>query len=360
MAERAHDPGPPAGPPGDLPGLLPRRQLLALAAAAGGALLAGCRPGRGPGLWAVRGELPPGWAQALPSPWQLRQLQDPAALLTGLQATDSAGPALVALADGWATSVPRQRWQPLPDGQTELQVALGRLAPWAAPVSRLFASADQTDTAGQAVRAFPWAYSPWVIALRSRPDLASQVGRGWPLLLHPSLQGRLVLPSSPRVCIELMGGDFARVRQLRRQALAFNDRDGLNLLLSGAADAAVLPLRPLVPLLRRDPRLQLIWPTSGAPLSWQLLLQPARGVGDWPGSWLDAVLQPPLLAQLLAAGWVPPLPPEQLAPVVARFPAPLRPLLAPDPALLARCWSLPPLDARQRLALQTLWDAAAP
>jgi hypothetical protein len=152
------------------------------------------------------------------------------------------------------------------------------------------------------------------------------------------------------------------VQQLRRQVLAHNDRDGLNLLLSGVAEVAVLPLRLLVPLLRRDPRLQLIWPTSGAPLSWQLLMRPAQaGPGsDWPIPWLEAMLQPPLLANLLAAGWVPPLPFAQLQKVVDRFPPPLRPLLAPDPALLARSWSLPPLDGRDRLALQSLWDAAAP
>lgn len=341
MLERPHLPGLP---------VFGRRQLLALGAGWGTALLAGCRPGDGPALWAVRGELPPAWAKALPAPWQHRQFEDAAQLLAELSTSPRGKPALISLADGWASSAPRDRWQP----QT-LPTPLGRLAGFAAPVSRLFGAP------GQPALAFPWSYTPWVIVLRDRPDLARQAERGWLLLLDPSLRGRLVLPSSPRVCIEIMGGDFARVQQLRGQVLAHNDRHGLNLLLSGAAEAAVLPLRPLVPLLRRDPRLQLIWPAGGAPLSWQLLLRPAQAgpAGDWPASWLEAMLQPPLLATLLAAGWVPPLPSAQLAAVVAPFPARLRSLLAPDPALLERCWSLPPLDGRDRLALQSLWDAAA-
>lgn len=342
MVERPFPPGRP---------VVSRRQLLLLGAGLGTALLASCRSGDGPALWAVRGGMPPAWARVLPAPWQLRQVEDAADLLAEINTRPGPGPALIALADGWASSTPPHDWQP-----SGLQALLGRLAPFALPVSRLFGAPDQP------ARAFPWAYTPWVIALRNRSDLASQAERGWQLLLDSSLRGRLVLPASPRVCIELMGGDFARVQQLRRQVLAHNDRHGLNLLLSGAADAAVLPLRPLVQLLRRDPRLQLIWPTSGAPLSWQLLLRPAQAAPgvDWPIPWLEAMLQPPLLANLLAAGWVPPLPSGQLKQLVERFPAPLRPLLDPDPALLARCWSLPPLDGRDRLALQSLWDAAAP
>ncbi len=320
---------------------LSRRQLLALGAG-GAALLAGCRSGAGPRLLAVQGELPAAWLKALPAPWQLLACADPPALL----AAREPAAALVAVGDGWASTEPLQRWQPL--GQPNL---LARLAPFAQAPSRLFAGPEQAPLA------FPWAYSPWVIVLRSRPDLS---GGDWSLLLDPSLRGRLVLPSSPRICIALMGGDFERVQQLRRQALAHNDRQGLNLLLSGRAEAAVLPLRFVLPLLRRDPRLQVLWPASGAPLGWQLLLRPAGARQALPADWLAACLEPPLLQTLLAGGWLPPLPPAQLAPLVARFPVALRALLAPDPALLARCWSLPPLAARERLALQTLWDAAAP
>jgi hypothetical protein len=339
----------------ELPVSLRRRQLLRLglgaALGAGGAvLLAGCRASRGPRLLAVKRELPSTWAGELPAPWRLETAPDPEALLETLrsEASQAVLPDLVALGDGWATASEQDRWLPL-----DQPALLAELAGFAAAPTRLFRSQGQPPVA------FPWAYTPWVIALRSRPDLARQQQRGWDLLLDASLQGRLVLPSSPRVCITLMGEDFERVRQLRRQVLAHDDRDGLNLLLAGQAEAAVLPLRPLVPLLRRDPRLQVIWPASGAPLSWQLLLRPAGARQPAPAAWLAQVLRPPLLAALLAGGWVPPLPPQRLQPLLARFPQSLAALLAPDPGRLERCWSLPPLDPRRRLALQSLWDAAA-
>lgn len=335
--------------------LLRRRRLLQLgletaALMALPAGLGGCRATQAQELLVASGEMPAAWLQELPGGWRSRSLSDPATLLARLQAgASTAKPALVALGDGWAGAESLERWQPL-----AASALSGRLAPMALPVSRLFAPGDQP------ARAFPWAYSPWVLALRSRPSLAARAAEGWDLLLDPSLRGRLVLPSSPRLCIELIGRDLGRIQALRRQALAYDDRHGLNLLLSGKADAAVLPLRRLIPLLRRDQRLAVVLPSSGAPLSWQLLLQPAERVVPLPLAWIASGLEPPLLPVLLQGGWVPPLPRPVLEPFVQRFPAALAALLLPPEALLARCWSLPPLTTAQRLALQTVWDAAAP
>ncbi len=333
--------------------LLRRRQLLQLGLGAAGLLalpagLSGCRSSTAQELLLVAGELPAPWLQRLPSPWRGRPLADAAALLEQLQVAPAAGStALVNLGDGWATSVPASRWQPL-----QAPALLERLAPWAGPISRLFGPAQ-----GPAL-AFPWAFSPWVLVLRSRPALAARREQGWDLLLDPSLKGKLVLPSSPRVCIELMGRNFDRIQALRRQALAYDDRDGLNLLLSGEAEAAVAPLRRLIPLLRRDQRLQVVLPASGAPLSWQLLLRPAGTTVPLPVDWIAAALEPPLLGALLQAGWVPPLPRALLQPAVDRFPEPLATLLLPEQGVLERCWSLPPLSIPERLALQTVWDAS--
>lgn len=342
---------------------LSRRRLLQLGVGAG--LLAACRPAAGPELLMAEGELPVAWLKQLPAPWRSRQLADPAAVQQQLQAVlqegepdggsrpglaGTVGPGLVALSDGWASGLSRNQFQPF-----EAPRLWARLAPFSAEVARLF------GPAGAGPLAFPWAYSPWVIALRSRPDLAARRQEGWSVLLDPSLRGRLVLPSSPRISLEIMRGDFDRLERLRAQALAYDERDGLNLLLSGKADAAVLPLQRLIPLLRRDQRLTVIWPGSGGPLSWQLLLRPALSAPQQPPlEWLGGVLEPPLLDGLLARGWVPPLPQAQLAPVARRFPVPMAELLLPGDALLQRCWSLPPLTLAQQLTQQNLWDAAAP
>jgi putative spermidine/putrescine transport system substrate-binding protein len=324
---------------------LGRRQLLATGAVAGLGLLAGCRRS-GPRLLASRGDLPAPWAQVLPAPWRLETRDDPAAVLAAL---DPERPALVQLSDGWASGLATDTWQPIHDGGL-----LDRLAPRARAVSRLF------GPDGAPRLALPFAVSPWVLLLRNRPDLLRRAPEGWELLLDPSLRGRLVLPASPRVTIALVNGDPARLRRLRAQALAYDDRHGLNLLLGGEAEALVLPRRRVVPLLQRDPRLQALLPQAGSPLSWNLLLRPAGAAPTPPTAWLAKLLDPSLLPDLLAAGWVPPLPHEELARASAGFPPALRALLAPPAGVLERCTDLPPLATAERLALQDLWDRSAP
>jgi len=353
-----------------------RRQLLQLmgsVVALGTA--AGCAPVRSgaPQLLSVKGDLPKAWLQELPSPWQSQRLEGPEQLLSvvdrsALQEQGLSGAALLALGDGWAQQLDRARLQPL-----EASALLAQLAPMAQAPSRLFAPEGAVPVA------FPWAFGTWLLVLRSRPDLWRQRQQGWSLLLDPSLRGKVVLPSSPRVVIELalrqlgLSSDDPQslnapalpkqVSALVDQALALDERDGLNLLLAGEAEAAVVPSHRAIPLLKKDPRLSAVLPESGSPLWWQFLLRLApqdRALLDppLPLEWIRDGLSLPLLDRLLAAGWVPPLPRHQLEPVLRRWPERLRPLLLPSEAVLQRCNSLPVFSPAERSRWQTLWDQA--
>ncbi|MFN7677477.1 MAG: twin-arginine translocation pathway signal [Cyanobacteriota bacterium] len=310
------------------------------------ALLGGCGRDRAR-LAARRGDLPARWGQLLPKGWQLTWLEGAAEVRQAVQAPPNQRPALVQLTDGWASALPPQAWEPFGHGDI-----LERLSPRAAAASRLF------QGRGLAPLAFPWSLNPWVLVLRDRPDLARREDRGWDLLLDPSLTGTVVLPSSPRVVMALVGNDPERLCQLRRQALAHDDRDGLNLLLSGHGQAAVLPRQRVAPLLRRDPRLTVLVPHQGGPLAWSLLLRPAGAKALPPGEWLATCLTPPLLPRLLAGGWVPPLPRSVLDEALRGFPPSLQRLLLPPEAVLERCVSLPPLAPLERQRLQDLWNAS--
>ncbi|MEB3184727.1 MAG: hypothetical protein VKM97_02465 [Cyanobacteriota bacterium] len=358
---------------------LSRRQLLAqglqlAAGAAGAGLLAGCRPIPRATLLHGRGELPQAWLQRLPAPWRAQVLDTPAAVLAARSRAQ-----LLQLGDGWASSLAPAGLAPL--GPTAAAALSGLDPELAAAPSRLF------RPAGSPALAFPWAFGTWVLLLRNRPDLLARRQEGWRLLLEPSLRGRLVLPSSPRLVIELAArqlaeassaaapgalasgapqfpgpqspGLDAQLRQLRAQALAFDDVDGLNLLLAGDAEAAVVPSQRAVPLLRRDQRLAAFLPASGSPLWWNLLLRPAGSATPPPAAWLEALAEPPLLERLIAGGWLPPLPRSQLAPLLARWPAAVAALLLPPAPVLARCSNLAPLSAAERATLQALWDGSA-
>jgi len=356
-----------------------RRRSLQLAALGAAAGLGGCwRRGAPEGvLLSVRGQMPPAWLKALPAAWQSQPLESPAAVLAARQpqravsgsvaasSPSAASARLLALGDGWAQQLDPAALQPF-----HAPALLQRLAPLAAAPSRLFAPE------GAPAVAFPWAFGCWLLLLRGRDDLQQRQAEGWQLLLDPSLKGRLVLPSSPRLVIELacrqLGipataaalGDPRLPGQLRRllaQAVALDERDGANLLLAGDAEAAVLPSNQVIPLLLSDPRLSAVLPASGSPLWWQLLLHGAAAAPGGPAlplAWLEQGLALPLLDRLLAGGWVPPLPPAVLAPALARWPQRLRPLLLPPPAVLARCTNLAPWSTAEQHRWQQLWTSA--
>ncbi|MFM8524931.1 MAG: twin-arginine translocation pathway signal [Cyanobacteriota bacterium] len=330
-----------------------RRRLLTLSSGGALALLTGCRPVRGGTLLYSSGTLPQAWLNQLPRDWTARGLSGPQEVLTAPTAD------LMQLGDGWATTAPHDRFEILAATTAPL---LGQLDPMAAPISRLLAPA------GTPPRAFPWAFGTWVLLVRRRPDLIARASEGWSLLLDPSLRGRLVLPSSPRVVISLLAGNGPwtdpglpdRLRRLRAQALAFDDVDGLNLLLANDAEAMVLPSQRAVPLLRRDPRLRAVLPAGGSPLIWSLLLRPAGASQPLPLAWMKNVLQEPLLSRLLAEGWVPPLPRATLLPLLRHQSPTIRSLLLPETAVLHQCPTLAPLTATERRKAQILWDDAAP
>jgi hypothetical protein len=326
----------------DRGGSLSRRAVLGLAAMTGVGLLAGCqrRPSE---LLASRGDMASAWAAELPRAWSLKLLDDPQQVLAQRDKAE-----LLQLSDGWAGSLDPAAQAPIANA-----ALLARLDPAAQPVSRLFLN-------GGPARAWPWSVSPWVLVLRNRPDLMRHAAEGWNLLLDPSLAGKLVLPSSPRVILALIGEDAGRLAQLRRAAMAYDEPNGLNLLLTAKAEAVVVPRQRVVPLLRRDPRLQVLLPSGGAPLSWNLLLRGGKPTPEPPLEWLAALLEPPLLPKLLRTGWVPPLPIAALERAATGLPDPLARLLAPPQEVWSRCFSLPPLTEEERRRLQRLWDASAP
>ncbi|MBM5790756.1 MAG: hypothetical protein FJ053_03170 [Cyanobacteria bacterium M_surface_10_m1_298] len=318
-------------------------------------------------LLGVKGQLPKAWLKQLPSSWRPQLMEGPQQVLTLLE-QGAVEPGLLALGDGWAQELDRARLQPL-----QAEALLEQLAPFAAAPSRLFAPVGSMPVA------FPWAFGTWLLLLRNRADLERQRRRGWELLMDPSLKGKVVLPSSPRLVIDLAlrqlglsttdpaslehSGMRQQVRALVAQAQSLDESHGLNLLLAGEAEAAVVPSHQAIPLLQKDPRLSAFLPDSGSPLWWQLLLRPApldslHELPPLPLEWLRDGCTAPLVDRLLAAGWVPPLPRPQLDALLRRWPPRLRPLLLPPEPVLSRCTNLVAFSPTERKRWQSLWDQA--
>ena len=208
----------------------------------------------------------------------------------------------------------------------------------------------------------PVAFSPWVMVIRRDGTNAPAPDAGWNALLDPAVQGKLLLPSSPRLLISLAERmqDGDALRRLRAAALSFDDRFGMNWLLQGDARVAVLPLQRCMAALQRDPRLTAVLPAQGAPLHWTLLVRPSQTAEPIPQDWVLKAWNQPLLSRLLAQGWIPPLPRDELVGAEGRIPLRLRPLVLPQESVWAQSWMLLPPDAAEAQRLQQLWGASAP
>ena len=325
---------------------LSRRRLLQLGAAGGLMLLSGCRRGlRSPQLLAAPGTLPRSWQSQLPSPWAIREP-------SGLElwpATDRAPVDLVAMNAGWLASVAPNRLQPIQAEPLEQQ--LGGTA-------RRYLQQLGADQTG---RVLPVGVSPWVMLFRNGSQWLDAARQGWDVLLEPDLQGKVVLPASPRFVIELadrMSSDAALLR-LRGQLLTMDDRQATNWLLKDEARVVVLPLQRCMALLRRDPRLMAVLPDSGAPLNWTLLVRPADTQEPLPQAWVEMAWQSPLQEKLVLEGWWP-APAVGAVEISQELSAGLRDLLQPSSDVWQRCWSLPPLGAAEREEQVARWNRSTP
>ena len=327
-------------------GALSRRQMLRLCGGAAAMVLAGCRPReRPPTLLVADDILPSRWTKALPSPWQVQRSSDAVGCDAELFRTAD----LLALSDGWLDRCQVADLQPL--AADPLSDRLGDQA-----VRYLQGLSPEMASA-----VLPVAVSPYVILWKTSPQLPL-APMDWEWLLQPGLQQRLVLPASPRFTVDLaakMTGSDA-LQRLRRQVLAYDDRQGLNWLLKDNALAVVLPLQRCMTLLRRDQRLSAALPRTGAPLHWTLLSRPATTREPLPHSWVEQAWDGTLQQRLLADGWLPAVEMDQRRQARAALPERWRDLLVPPTEVWSRCWSLNPLSDQDQKVLRQRWLESSP
>lgn len=326
---------------------LNRRRFLQLAALTAAAGLSSCSRGTAvPTLRAAADTLPALWRRRLPSPWTFAPFSNAAAVRDAWPPSTD----LLALTDGWLSGLAPSQLQ---------AIAAAPLVNRLGPLGMRFL-ADTPETWSGLL--LPVGFSPWVMLIRREGGTAPDPNAGWNLLLDPAFEGKLLLPSSPRLLASLAdridGPD--PLRRLRAAALSFDDRFALNWLLQGDARLAVVPLQRCMRALQQDPRLMVVLPQQGAPLHWTLLLRPKDTSEPLPQAWVEEAWTSPLLTRMLSQGWIPPLPSATLAAAASRVPSRLMPALLPAATVWESCWTLFPLEPSQALSLQDRWDASAP
>ena len=211
-------------------------------------------------------------------------------------------------------------------------------------------------------RIFPLAVSPWVILFRNKDSLALENKNSWEVIFSSALTNQIVFPNSPYLLIsiaEKIGfvNDFSK---LKSQAKSFDDRNALNWVVSGRANAAVLPLSSCINSLIKDPRLSVLLPQEGSPLNWTVLASPGLSPEPFPTDWFDSLWGPIYLRRVIRKGFLPPTSFSDLRGKNINFSKRYQSVFIPEENVWNKCWSLPILSVEDKEELALKWNNSEP
>ncbi len=204
----------------------------------------------------------------------------------------------------------------------------------------------------------PIAVSPWVILFRNEDSLALKNKDTWEVIFSSSLENQIVFPNSPYLLISIAQKiDLVNhLSKIKSQAKTYDDRNALNWVVSGRANAAVLPLSSCVNALIEDPRLSVLLPKEGSPLNWTVLASPSLPAEAFPIEWVDSLWGATYLRSLISKGYLPPTSFSDLRRKNINVSKRYQSIFLPEENVWNKCWSLPILSAEQKKDLASYWN----
>ena len=207
-------------------------------------------------------------------------------------------------------------------------------------------------------RIFPLAVSPWVILFRNEDSLDLKNKNSWEVIFSNTLTNQIVFPNSPYLVISIgqklgFENDLSKIKS---QAKSFDDRNALNWVVSGRANAAVLPLSSCVDSLIKDPRLSVLLPEEGSPLNWTVLASPILSAESFPTDWFDSLWGPTYLRHVIRKGFLPPTSFADLRRQNLNIPKKYQSIFLPKQSFWKKCWSLPLLSVQEKKNMALIWN----
>ena len=204
----------------------------------------------------------------------------------------------------------------------------------------------------------PLAVSPWVILFRNEDSLALKNKNSWEVIFSSLLANQIVFPESPYLLISIaqkidLVSDLSKIKS---QAKSFDDRNALNWVVSGRANAAILPLSSCVDSLIEDPRLSVLLPQEGSPLNWTVLAFPSQSSADFPTDWFSSLWGATYLSRVIRKGFLPTTNLIDLRRKNINVPPKYQSIFLPEENVWSKCWSLPMLSIERKKELAYKWN----
>ena len=297
-------------------------------------------------LRGIPNSFPPEFINSLSTAWEFSPITDIDLKNFSYKSVLQEKTDLIVLNDGWISDLPYGSLQEIK--ATDIRDDFSKKAK------------DFLDGLGKDYkqRIFPLAVSPWVILFRNEDSLALRNRNSWEVIFSSALTNQIVFPNSPYLLISIAQkiGFDNDLSKIKSQAKSFDDRNALNWVVSGRANAAVLPLSSCVASLIKDPRLSVLLPNEGSPLNWTVLASPMLSSEPFPTYWFDSFFDPTYSRRLIRKGFLPPTSFSELRRKNINVSQKYRSIFVPEESVWNKCWSLPSLSLEDKKDLALSWN----
>ena len=203
---------------------------------------------------------------------------------------------------------------------------------------------------------FPIGVVPYAVIIKNNKDIINNANRSWDFLLSKNLKGKIIFPQSPRLIISIAKriNDKNALGKIKEQIMIYEDKNALNWLINSDACVAILPYSLCSKSLKIDSRLSIVFPDKGVPLMWNFLLSKSKVNNKFLTDWIISLENISVIDKLANQGWYLPFKDEysqskyNIKNDKNNF--------GPSIVCWEKSWSLNPLDKKEKLSLENLWN----
>ena len=207
----------------------------------------------------------------------------------------------------------------------------------------------------QRSKLFPIGVVPYTIIIKNNRELINAARTSWEFLLSEKLTGKIIFPQSPRIILSISKkiNSSNSLKQLKNQAMLFDDKNMLNWLINSDACVAIVPYSLCSKYLKIDPRLSLVFPNQGVPLMWHFVLSRSNLNNEILIKWIKSLENKSIVDNLVSQGWYLPLNSDYLQ---RKYNSEIYPISGPSKKCWDNSWSFPVLTNEQKINLKNIWN----
>ncbi|MBO6978553.1 MAG: hypothetical protein JJ837_03925 [Prochlorococcus marinus XMU1428] len=215
----------------------------------------------------------------------------------------------------------------------------------------LFGSFNQN----QRSKLFPIGIVPYTIIIKNNRELINAARTSWEFLLSKKLTGKIIFPQSPRIILSIAKkiNSSNSLKQLKNQAMLFDDKNMLNWLINSDACVAIVPYSLCSKYLKIDPRLSLVFPDQGVPLMWHFLLKRSNHNNEVLNKWIKSLENKSTVDKLVSQGWYLPFNSDYSQ---SKHNPEMLTTSGPSKKCWDNSWSFPVLTNEQKINLKNFWN----